>query len=250
MIERTYDAAFFNRLCNLPEVRPGLGGEGPINVSHIVADPKNFALKTQHGGFILIAAGAGFYSVHTQFASEGRGAHALAAVKAGLDFMFTRTDAMRISSHCPDNNPAALGLAVKGGAKRWFRNEHHPLYGPGVVVAWDLFDWTTSNAELEAEGEEFHEASEKAIAESPFEFQEHPHDPIHNRAVGATVRMCRRGQAKKGVLAYNLWASAAGYPPARLISENPPAIDAGVGMVVSLNPDGALDAHFNLERAA
>jgi hypothetical protein len=46
--------------------------------------------------------GAGFYSVHTQFAAEGRGRHAIAAMQSGLDFMFTRTDCMRIFSHCPD----------------------------------------------------------------------------------------------------------------------------------------------------
>lgn len=234
MIERTYDAAFFNRLCNLPEVRPGLGGEGPIDVSHIVADPKNFALKTAHGGFILIAAGAGFYSVHTQFASEGRGAHALAAVKAGLDFMFTRTDAMRISSHCPDNNPAALGLALKGGARRWFRNEAHPLYGPGVVVAWDLFDWAVNTLELEAEGRAFHETLEAAKCAAGSDRGAHADDPSHDRMVGAASLMCKRGQAKKGVLAYNLWASAAGYQPILLLSDAPPLVDvhdAVVGLV-------------------
>lgn len=231
MIERTFEAEFFNRICNLPEVRPSLGGEGEIDVSSVVTDPKNFALRTEHGGFILIAHGAGFYSVHTQFASEGRGAHAISAMKAGLDFMFTRTDAMRISSHCPDNNPGALGLAVKGGAKRWFRNEIHPLYGPGVVVAWDLFDWATSTRGLEAEGKLFHDTLEKAKLESGSDLTTHADDPVHDRVVGAASLMCKRGQAGKGVLAYNLWASAAGYQPILLLADDPPLVDVRDALV-------------------
>jgi RimJ/RimL family protein N-acetyltransferase len=131
MIERTFDAAWFNGICNLPEVRPGLGGEGPIDVSPLLTNPANYALRASHGGFILVGHGAGFYSVHTQFAAEGRGAHALKAMRAGFDFMFTRTDCMRIYSHCPDSNPAALAFAKAGGARPWFRKENDALLGPG-----------------------------------------------------------------------------------------------------------------------
>ena len=241
MIERTFDAEFFNRLCNLPEVRPGLGGEGPIDTSALVTDPRNIALRTEHGGFILQPHGAGFYSVHTQFAAEGRGAHAIAAMRAGLDFMFTRTDAMRIFSHCPDNTPAALGLAVKGGARRWFRNEVEPILGPGQVVAWDIFDWAAGEESLEVEGREFHKVSDEAAKEAGLNLPEHAEDHIHDRYVGAAVRMCRRGQARKGVLVYNLWAAAAGYPPARFISSDPVIIDAGLGMLMGLKPNGAME---------
>jgi hypothetical protein len=69
MIERTFDAEFLNRICNLPEVRPGLGGEGYLDTSELVSDERNFVLRTEHGGFILVPAGAGFYGVHTQFAA-------------------------------------------------------------------------------------------------------------------------------------------------------------------------------------
>ena len=241
MIERTFDADFFNDICNRPEVRPGLGGTGRIDVSPLVLEPRNIALRTEHGGFILQPHGAGFYSVHTQFAAEGRGAHAIAAMRAGLDFMFTRTDAMRIFSHCPDDNSGALALAKSGGARLWFRNELEPQLGPGQVVAWDIFDWVARTPDLEAEGEEFHDVSEKAIAANGIELPDHPHDPIHNRYVGATVRMARAGQVRKGVLVYNLWAGAAGYPPADFISESPPTINAGLGMIVQLAPDGEME---------
>ena len=237
MIERTFDPEFFNDICNRPEVRPGLGGTGRIDTSALVSDPRNIALRTEHGGFILRPHGAGFYSVHTQFAAEGRGAHAIAAMRAGLDFMFTRTDAMKIHSHCPDNNPAALGLAIKGGAKRWFRKEHDPEFGPGQVVSWDIMDWAVSNRDLEPEGRQFHEVLEAAKAETGSELPQHDDDPIHDRMVGAASLMCQRGQAKKGVLLYNLWACAAGYAPVRLLADNPPVVDI-MDAIMGVGPNG------------
>jgi hypothetical protein len=155
MIERTFDAAWFNGICNLPEVRPGLGGEGEIDVSALILNPANYALKTEHGGFILIAHGAGVYSVHSQFSAEGRGKFAVRAMRAGLEYMFTRTDCMRIFSHCPDSNPATLGLARAGWAHQWFRREIEPQLGPGMTVSWDVFDWPNNDLSLEEDGRLF-----------------------------------------------------------------------------------------------
>jgi hypothetical protein len=231
MIERTFDAAFFNRICNLPEVRPGLGGEGYLDTAGTLADERNFALRTEHGGFILTPHGAGFYSVHTQFAAEGRGQHAIAAMQSGLDFMFTRTDCMRIFSHCPDSNPAALALALKGGAKSWFRKEHDPQFGPGTVVSWDIMDWAMATPDLEADGEQFHELIEAAKITESSPLPVHDNEPSHDRMVGAVSRMCHRGQARKGVILYNLWASAAGYAPITLMADDPPLVDVVDGIV-------------------
>jgi hypothetical protein len=231
MIERTFDADWFNELCNRPEVRPGLGGEGWFDTAEWVTDPRNYALRTEHGGFILVAHGAGFYSVHTQFAAEGRGRHAIEAMMAGLDFMFTRTDCMRIFSFCPDSNPATLQLALEGGAKPWFRKEHDAKFGPGMVVSWDILDWSTSTPDLEADGKQFHELLESAKAEAGSELPKHDDEPAHDRMVGAVSRMCHRGQARKGVILYNLWASAAGYAAIRLLADDPPVVDVVDGVV-------------------
>lgn len=239
MIERSLDLAWWNRLCNLPEVRPGLGGEGEIDVSALVADPRNYALRAEHGGFILIAHGAGLYSVHSQFAAEGRGQHVIAAMQTGLDFMFTRTDCMRIFSYCPDNNPATLQLALKGGAKPWFRKEHDDKFGPGMVVAWDVLDWATSTPDLEADGKQFHDLLEAAKVHADSPLPVHDDEPAHDRMVGATSRMCHRGQAAKGVALYNAWAAAAGYAPITLLADDPPMVDVVDG-VVGLDQSGAL----------
>lgn len=240
MIERTFDAAFFNRIVNLPDVRPYMGGgDGELDVTAVVTNPLNFALRTEHGGFILQAAGAGFYSVHTQFAAEGRGQHAIQAMKAGLDFMFTRTDAMRISSFCPDNNPAAYAFSQVGDARGWFRRTDAEL-GPGTVVSWEIFDWAANTPELEDEGELFHDLLEtsKSHADSPL--PAHEDDPAHNRVVGAVCLMARRGNIRKGVILYNLWAAAAGYQSIELLSENPPVVDVRDG-IMTVNSEGEME---------
>jgi hypothetical protein len=240
MIERTFDAAWFNGICNLPEVRPGLGGDGPIDVAPILSNPANYGLRSLFGGFILLPHGAGFYSVHSQFAAEGRGAHAIAAMRAGFDFMFTRTDCMRIFSHCPDSNPAALAFARTGGAKRWFRKENDPLLGPGQVVSWDIMDWAVSEPFLGDDGHAFHELLETAKATNGSSLLTHADDAAHDRMVGAVTRMCKRGQARKGVNLYNFWASAAGYAPIQLLSEAPPVVDVQ-DAIVGINTTGDLE---------
>jgi RimJ/RimL family protein N-acetyltransferase len=239
VIERTFDAAFFNHICNLPEVRPKIGGQGEIDTTSLISNPSNYALRSKYGGFILITHGAGFYSVHTQFAAEGRGQHAIAAMQAGLEWMFTRTDCMRIFSHCPDDNPAAFALARKGGAKDWFYRRNHEL-GPGQTVSWEILDWATSEPSLEEHGRAFHNKIEEAKAKAGSERETHADDAVHDRVVGAALLMAQRGNVKKGVGLYSLWAAAAGYAPIRLISEAPPLVDVGDG-IVGLTNEGELE---------
>lgn len=239
MIERCMDAAFFNRICNLPEVRPWLGGPaGFLDVSPMVLNPANYALRANGGGFILEALGGGVYHVHSQFSSEGRRG-SIAAMRAGLDFMFTRTDCMRITSHIPDNNLAARGLGIKAGFRPWFRRET-PGLGPTAVVRIDAEDWIAGNAKLEAEGEAFHNALESAKAAAGSALPTHPHDPAHERAVGAAALMCKRGQAAKGVGLYNRWARLAGYAPIKLLSDKPPLVDVG-DAICGLSATGELE---------
>jgi hypothetical protein len=233
MIRRTMDAAFFNRICNLPEVRPGLGGpEGPLDVTAMVQNPANFALQAEHGGFILEALGGGTYHVHSQFASEGRRG-TVAAMRAGLDFMFTGTDCMRITSHIPDNNPGAKGLGIKAGFRPWFRRETDGL-GPTAVVRIDIEDWIAGNEELEADGKAFHELLERAKADIGSSLPQHPDDCSHDCHVGAAIRMCKRGQAAKGIGLYNRWAQLAGYSQVRLLNDAPVLVDV-IDAVCGLN---------------
>lgn len=220
MIERTFDAAHINRICNHPDVRPWLGGgDGALDVSAIVANPENYSLFGPEGGFILHAGPGASFEVHSQFTPEGRRS-SFRSMMDGMDFMFTRTQALQITTFLPDNNPAALGLSRVGGFRPWFRRQNH-VCGKGMQARIDIDDWIARTAELETDGRRFHEALEKAGKHT-----NHADDPIHERYVGATFRMIARGQARKGEAIYNRWAANAGYVPIRLLSESPPIVDA------------------------
>lgn len=237
---RTLDASLFNRVCNHPDVRPWLGGEGEIDVTPIVSDPKNYALFFGEGGFILHAGPAASFEVHSQFTPEGRRS-SFEAMRAGMDYMFTRTNALQLTTFLPDNNPAAQGLALKGGFKTWIRKES-PL-GPGVQARIDIDDWITKTADLEADGHKFHDVLASAIKKARPDLPEHPEDRTHDRYVGAVLRMFQRGQCRKGEAIYNRYAVNAGYTPCRLISESPPTLDVsedGLLCVVGLQ-DGNLE---------
>jgi hypothetical protein len=226
---RTLDPTGFNRVCNHPEVRPWLGYEGEIDVSSVVSDPQNYALWFGEGGFILHAGPACSFEVHSQFTPEGRSS-SFEAMRTGMDYMFTRTPCLQLTTFLPDNNPAATGLGLKGGFRKWFRRENH-ICGPGFQARVDVDDWISRTDDLEADGERFHEALETAKKEAGSELPVHPHDITHERYVGASLRMFARGQGRKAVAIYNRWAANAGYAQISMVSESPVVVDAVDGIV-------------------
>jgi hypothetical protein len=228
---RTFDASLFNAVCNHPEVRPWLGGDGELDVSHLVSDEQNYALWFGDGGVILVAGPGASFEVHSQFTPEGRRS-SFEAMRAGMEYMFTRTHAMQLTTFLPDNNRAAKGLALKGGFKPWFERQNH-LCGPGTQARIDIDDWIIRTPALEEDGQRFHVALEEAKKASGSELPVHAHDPVHERYVGAAYRMSARGQIRKGVALYNRWASNSGYMPIGMVSEEPPVVDA-VDAVVGL----------------
>lgn len=241
MIRRTMNAALVNWICNHPEVRPWLGGEGELDMTATLANVQNYALFDEHGGFILEAGPALAYEVHSQFTPEGRNT-SFEAMRAGMDYMFTRTPCLELTTFLPDNNPAAIGLAVKGGFRKWFRRETH-VCGPGYQARVDIDDWIAKAEELEADGERFHIALNAAVKAARPELPDHPEDNIHDRYVGACLRMASNGQCRKAEAIYGRWAVNAGYTPTRLLSETPPTFDVsepGLKCIVALH-DGEVE---------
>ncbi len=240
VIERSFDPAFFNRVCNLPGVREWLApGDAPIDVSELVLNPLNFALKGKRGGFILVNVGRGAYCVHSQF--EPHSGEAVGAMRAGFAYMFSRTDCVRVTSLVPDNNKAAKALAKLAGFRPWYRREKSP-FGPCEMVSLTIDEWVCDDKEgaLEAEGHAFHETLERAKWGAGSKLETHEDDPVHDRYVGATALMCRHGQAAKGVGVYNSWAVASGYAPIKLITDNPPVVDVVDG-IAGLNTLGNME---------
>lgn len=86
MIRPTHDADLVNRVVNDPAVRPYLGGDGPLDMSEAVADPNNWFLMGDHGGFALIETSPHVREVHTFILKEGRGKAARSAAAEGIAF--------------------------------------------------------------------------------------------------------------------------------------------------------------------
>lgn len=228
MIRRTFDASFLNVVVNHPEVRPWLAGEGPLDLTQAVLNPANYVLVTEGGGFVLMRHEPSRYEVHTQFLP---GYGACEAMIEAQEWMFTRSDCEAIVSKVPRANKAAKGLAIKGGLRTIFERDDQAL-GSCEYVELTLTDCAMRTAGMEAHGERFH-----AFLESAKASELHPHDPAHERAVGAALLMIERGQPAKGVGFYNRWARLAGYAEIALVSDSPVTVDV-VDAVIGLGSDG------------
>ncbi len=66
------------------------------------------------GAFLLMPIPYG-YEVHTLLTRQCRGARALEAGRQGIAFTFQHTSAQRITSRCPETNPASLWFALRNG---------------------------------------------------------------------------------------------------------------------------------------
>lgn len=238
-MRRTLHAANLNAVCNHPDVRPWLGGEGKIDLTEAVSNPLNITLEIDGGGFLLINRGGGTYDVHSQFVPASR-RHTLGAMRFGIEYMFTRTDCLQLVTQLPDSNAAALALGVKAGFREWFRRED-TLLGPSAFGVITIDEWITRNAALEAHGQRFHDLLEQAKSAIGSTLPIHAHDPVHERYVGAALLMAERGNAAKGVAIYNRWAVTAGYAQIAVLTQAPLVIDV-VDAVVGLD-DGLTVLH-------
>jgi hypothetical protein len=121
MIAPSKDAEFLNRVVNHPAVHPyvSFGIKGDLDLTALVADPRNVFLANEWGGFLFIRKADYVYEVHTQFVPEGRGKRALRAAKDAADYMFSRTDCLRIDTYVQLDNPAAEWLTRAVGFRKW-----------------------------------------------------------------------------------------------------------------------------------
>lgn len=203
-------ADFLNSVANHPDVRPFIGGDGEsvIDLGPQLADPRNVALETEHGGWVLFYLAPGEYVLHTMFMTSGRGRFYRKASAEALRWMFTRTDCTEILTECPDGNPAARMAAVMAGFRERF------VRGETSYQAFTIDDWIARDAEALKVG--------KALFAA---LRLEPTDDIQARAVGAAVLMGQGGQVGKGVAAYCRIARFLGYPPIAQVA--PELVDLG-----------------------
>jgi hypothetical protein len=247
MLNRTMDAATFNRIANDPAVRPGLGGGGsPVDMSAQLADPANVALLAEHGGFVFLRTGPARYEQHMMFLPEGRGAPLAQATAEAYRWLFTRTDAQELITFVLGEPADAEARAVRQTVGRaGYRKTFDGLFpvdgrhAPATFHALALEDWAQRDEACLKSGEAFHDDLEAFKASCGSTAPAHDDYPAHNRAIGAAILMLKAGQVVKAAAAYNRWASVARFAPIRILSERPAVIDF-VDALATVN-DGELE---------
>lgn len=240
-MHRTLKADFLNEVANHPDVRPGLGSDGLLDLADVIGNPANVTLIFDHGGFVVHKKDIGIYECHSLFLPEGRGAAVLAAVREAMRYMFTATDCLEVQTRVPENNRAAKALTLATGFRHIFDRSACWQVGADMVDCsywtYGLDDWMRDDPEIERAGRAFHDDLDAAKQAAGAADPAHPEDVAHNRAVGAVVEMFRAGNPAKAVWCYNRWAGLAGYLPVHLVSQNPVIIDQ-FDAVIEVKPHG------------
>lgn len=230
MIRRHFTADSLNVVVNHPDVYEwGRGAmTGRLDLTPVVQNENNYLLMGEYGGVLFLKHQPGVYEAHTQVLPDGRGKWALDMVNEALEWMFTRTDCVDIMTRVPKGNLAARALARAIHGTIEYRMEHGWVIDNTLVYA-DVFSlqiqtWMAKAPGLEAHGEKFHDDLEKEYARFDKSGPNHPHDPVHDRYVGA-VSLMMPFQPHKAVIMYSRWAGMAGYAPIRIVSDDPIIID-------------------------
>jgi hypothetical protein len=231
-VHREFSAERINAIVNHSEVRPWVGGgTGTLDLTGIVADPRNVLLMAELGGLVFIELEPGLMEVHTQFLPEGRGASAITAVNDALWWIFTRTACTEVVTKVPAGNMAAAALVKRIGGRLRFRRENawHTATGtvPVSYYSKTLDDWAADADGLDEIGHWFHEKLEHAKEATTGAAPLHDDDAAHDRYVGATVAMIAAEHLAKGLGFYGRWAKLAGYGPIAAIATNPLVLDIG-----------------------
>jgi hypothetical protein len=130
---RQYHPAFLNELANDPRIRPMCGGDGPLDFSAFVANPKNHALAWNHGAFLFLWTAPQTYEVHIMVSPEGRGREAYHMAHVGISYI-TAFGANHLWARVRKGDVALRHYTAQAGF------EH---CGTDVVddVVYDLYQW-------------------------------------------------------------------------------------------------------------
>lgn len=236
-MKRVFDMSRIEEIANLPEVRPALGGEGPIEFGKMAFQDGFYAFEYIDCALVLTRSFGTRYEVHSIFGRTGL-RRICDLSRFMFEYMFTRTDCEEIITKVPANNGVADHLTQKLGFIYEFTRTD--AWKEGVDIAYwklPLDTWARACSPAMEAGGAFHAQLDAAKRDAGSELISHPHDPVHDATVGAAMMMARNGQLAKGVNVYNRWAVFAGYVPVNILTVNPPVIDISDAMI-EIRPDG------------
>lgn len=229
-ITRHHDAKFLNEVVNHPKVRPWVCGPNieALDMTAIINDPNNILLMGEYGGVFFHFLQPGLYEAHTQVLPEGRGRWTIEMVKKSLHYIFTRTDAVEIMTRVPAGNIPALALTKRiGGVFQFTRPNAWFSLGvpsPADIYSLNVQNWMRDADGLPARGRWVDNKIKKELRKHHIDHLM-IRDDNADRYIGGSIEMIFAGQTGKGIALYNRWASVAGYSSARVVSDNPLAID-------------------------
>lgn len=155
--------------------------ESTLDLSHLVSDIDNIALDLGFGGFLLLKRDNNIYEVHTLFDTK-KPKNYKEKVQEALDYAFTETPAVELTSWAYEGNFPAIRLMKAFGMKPIEKQSDKQIYS----IFFD--DW----AEKFKTQEDRLELAKRMA-----------HNPL--KAVGC----------------YNRWASENGVPEAEIIATDP-----------------------------
>lgn len=197
-----------------PDVYAGCANEktppvDEISSAAMLRDFNSIALRAEDGSglggyFICVAKGYGIYEVHTMLLPACRGARAVAAGRAGCDWMFTQTDCEKLTSFSRAKHVTAFARMVGFGIDF--------TRGDTTFLSYGLQEWQRSAWKVD-----YFQDIGRRVHEQFFTFlgrELHPDDPNHNGVLGIALSTALHGnQPEKGAAIFNLWAAGAGYQP-------------------------------------
>lgn len=231
MLERHFTAERLNEIVNDPSIYPWICGlhTDPLDLTRVASNPDNVCLVGEHGCVLFIKHQVGIYEFHTSVLPAGRGKWMIRGSRFAFDWMFTKTDAFELLTKCPQGNLAASAGARAVGCSPLFGTRPLWLLN-GNLVSIDIYSiiiqhWVVTAKNLEETGNLFHNALDKEYKDIGKDLVVHEDDSVHDRYVGATVKMLSFGQLNKAVNFYNRWAVMSGYKPISIVSYDPLIID-------------------------
>jgi len=222
IVRRTGNATALNIIANDPNVRPLIGGDGPVDLAALVADPANIALVSDDGGFVCVHHGAGRYEVHSLFAPTRTRQSAIHAMRDGLAYMFTSTPCVELITKVPLDNVAAKGLTQLAGFTQRFESLSTWSSTAKKQMGFyslNLDAWAIKSKDARQMGAWFHTVLADVLTDH--QHAAHPDDFVHDSMVGATIGMLQAGLLWKAIDCYNRWALWAGYETVTVESECP-----------------------------
>lgn len=239
----TESATEINRILNDADVFPliKVAGQENFDLSSLVADPNDIFLRCDGGVVFFIAdmeQGSGIYEGHTNFLKGHRGAYALRVTIAAIDWLFTHTIANFLFARIPTDNHAAIQNMRhlrRAGVERWFDRRRAWPADEGLkdlrYYCLTLHAWLARSAMLGIAGKFYREHLEAEFRRHGVPREATDDDPAYDRAFAAAIEMLKGGQPFKGLVLFNRWARAAGYPMLLLVSEVPLVVDTGEAML-------------------